>query len=171
MRKIILLGAILLCTLFSYAQDGVRIYANSSKDQAYQGVYLRKADVPDMFPKSYMVWLSEKPNGVESGYYGVQTGNGFLYNGSKDKIKLGKMKDAGNGWYYFDFGKDLYIRRIESLSHLENIRLVPSGTKKPSSSKTSAVTTASTAAVKEESAQKQNYITPSIFCESRFFKL
>ena len=160
MRKIFLLGAILLCTLFSYAQDGVRIYANSSKDQAYHGVYLRKADVPDMFPKSYMVWLSEKPNGVESGYYGVQTGNGFLYNGSKDKIKLNKMEDAGNGWYYFDFGKDLYIRRIEFLSHLENIRLVPSGTKKSNSAKISAAATTSTLAVKEESIPKEVYVTP-----------
>ena len=156
MRKFFLMGVLLLCTLSSYAQGGVRIYVNSSKSQAYQGVYLRKAYVPDIFPKSYMVWLSEEPDGVESGYYGVQTGNGFLYNGSKEKIKLDKMEDAGNGWYYFAFGKDLYIRRVEPESHLDNIRLVPSGTEKPSSSESSAETTASTAAANQE----KNYITP-----------
>ncbi len=129
MKKMIIMGVLLLCTLFAQAQvGGITISNGTSQNQAFRGVFLRKSLLPDVLlaVKEGTVWLSEKPGGEESGYYGVQTNNGIFYNGKKEKVKTNQMTDVGDGWFFYDFGKDLYIFRIGLTCNLENIRLLPS---------------------------------------------
>lgn len=140
MKRLFLLLAVIVADSFCVsAQNGWEdISFQPSKNTAYRKVRLRKAELPDVLAvKDGIVWLSEKPNGEAEGYYGVQTANGFLYNGSKEKVKTSAMKPVGDGWYEFDFGKDLYILDLKQYAHLENVKFLPSGVTSSSSSTTS----------------------------------
>lgn len=137
MRKIVFFMVIatvgVLCTS---AQNGWEsINAHSNQNRPYRKIRLRKAQFPDVLTvKDGMVWLSEKPNGEVEGYYGIQTANGFLYNGSKEKVKTSAMKSLSDGWFEFDFEKDLYILEVKDFAHLENVLFLPSGSVSSSSS-------------------------------------
>ena len=118
-KSLYFLMLFIMCSFMCQAQ-----YSDIDKNTPFQRVQLRKSETPDLFPKSGMIWFSEKPNGEESGYYGVQTANGFVYDGKGNKVRTGSMKSLGNGWYEYDFNKTLYVLRTGDLPHMENVRII-----------------------------------------------
>lgn len=146
-KNLFFLMLFIMCSLMCQAQ-----YSDIDKNTPFQRVQLRKRDTPDMFPKSGMVWFSEKPNGEEAGYYGVQTANGFVYDGKGNKVRTSSMKSLGNGWYEYDFNKTLYLRRIGDLAHMENVRFCVESSPSSQSNQTSSTKgkTRATATVEEK---------------------
>lgn len=118
MRKIILalLGAIAMSS--TYAQNWLPIrYENQNvKGIPFSKVRFKKGETKEtIFGKDMQVTLSEKPDGVESGYYVVHARNGYIAIGDKkNKIEVGsdKLIRTSDGWYEYDFGKTLYVRKI-----------------------------------------------------------
>ena len=114
MRKIILalLGAIAMSS--TYAQNWLPIrYENQNvKGIPFSKVRFKKGETKEtIFGKDMQVTLSEKPDGVESGYYVVHARNGYIAIGDKkNKIEVGSDKqDCPVRFIKFDKGKAQHV--------------------------------------------------------------
>ncbi len=120
MKKLSLLLAMAMATGYAIAQDWLKITYDSKdvKGIPFQKVRIKKSDSPGLtflFAKDHYVYFSEKPDGIDKGYYAAHSVNGFVADGSKkNKIEIGdsRMKRTDGGWYEYDFGKTLYIRKV-----------------------------------------------------------
>ena len=100
--------------------QGLMAITSDSKnvwDIPFQKVRIHPAEIGSfLVPKAFNVTLSEKPNkGAPGNTYNVNSENGFVRNGSKEKIHIDQMTHVGGGWYEYDFGRTLYIQKIGNL--------------------------------------------------------
>ena len=120
MKKILVIAVlVLLCVGNASAQGWMAITSESKNvwDIPFQKVRIRPAEISSfLVPKAFNVTLSEKPNkGAPRNTYNVNSENGFVRNGSKEKIHIDQMTHVGDGWYEYDFGQTLYIQKIGNL--------------------------------------------------------
>lgn len=120
MKKILVIAVlVLLCVGKASAQGWMAITSDSKNvwDIPFQKVRIRPAEISSfLVPKAFLVTLSEKPNkGTPGKTYNVNSENGFVRNGSKEKIHIDQMTHVGDGWYEYDFGQTLYIQKIGNL--------------------------------------------------------
>lgn len=136
MRRIIslLIGMITISPASS--QNWIRVsYENQDvKGIPFSKVRIKKGDTKEaIFSKDMQVSLSEKPDGIESGYYVVHARNGYIADGDKkNKIEIGsdKITRTSDGWYEYDFGKNLYVRKVGlfvGTEHCDPIYILPIG--------------------------------------------
>ena len=120
MKRKLLLAVITVIVASGHVmgQNWMKIDCDSKDVQGipFQKVRIKKGETKELiFTKDYQVTLSEKPDGIESGYYIVHARNGYIADGDKkNKIEIGdeRMTRQDGGWYEYDFGKTLYIRKI-----------------------------------------------------------
>ncbi len=120
MKRKLLLAVITVIVASGHGmgQNWMKIDCDSKDVQGipFQKVRIKKGETKELiFTKDYQVTLSEKPDGIESGYYIVHARNGYIADGDKkNKIEIGdeRMTRQDGGWYEYDFGKTLYIRKI-----------------------------------------------------------
>lgn len=120
MKKLSFLLLLTMAANYAVAQGWMKITCNSTdvKGIPFQKVRIKKSDSPGLtflFAKDHYVYFSEKPDGIEKGYYAAHSVNGFIADGNKkNKIEIGdsRMKRTDGGWYEYDFGKTLYIRKV-----------------------------------------------------------
>lgn len=137
MKKNVLLLIITFCSFMNVVGQGV--WRNINDTQEMKTIPIRKVRVYynqeyDANPLNKLgsltaveeyVWFSDKPGGEKSGYYGIQTIRNFIVNGSKkDKTKYSEMISLGGGWYEYDFGKDLYLRKIGMFSKSDFVQIL-----------------------------------------------
>lgn len=147
MRRIIslLLGMITISSASSQNWISVSYESQDVKGIPISKVRIKKGETKEVvFSKDMQVSLSEKPDGIESGYYVVHARNGFIADGDKkNKIEIGsdKMKRTSDGWYEYDFGKTLYVRKVGlfvGTEHCDPICILPAdGNSASNSSSTS----------------------------------
>lgn len=135
MKKILVIAVlVLLCVGKASAQGWMAITSESKNvwDIPFQKVRIRPAEISSLLvPKAFNVTLSEKPNkAAPSNTYNVNSENGFVRNGSKEKIHIDQMTHVGDGWYEYDFGQTLYIQKIGNLVGYQEhdpILILPTG--------------------------------------------
>jgi len=118
MKTLIVAALALLFAGKASAQEWMVITSDSKNvwDIPFQKVRIRAAETSSIIPKSFNVTLSEKPNrAAPENIYNVNSENGFVRNGSKEKIYNSQMTHVGDGWYEYDFGRTLYIQKIGNL--------------------------------------------------------
>lgn len=120
LKKVVLFAALtLLCPNRLSAQGWMAIAHNSQDvwDIPFQKVRVRPAEVGSfVLPKDFTVTFSEKPNKAKPvGIYNAHCANGYVRNGSKEKIRIEAMTHVGDGWYEYDFGQTLYVQKIGTL--------------------------------------------------------
>ena len=120
MKKILITAVLALLFAGKTSAQGWMAITSESKnvwDIPFQKVRIRPAEISSLLvPKAFNVTLSEKPNkGAPGNTYNVNSENGFVRNGSKEKIHIDQMTHVGDGWYEYDFGQTLYIQKIGNL--------------------------------------------------------
>lgn len=119
MRKLLLLFVFLASAIGSaMGQRPIKVQYKMQDPTGipFRKVRIKKSTINDfLFSKDHQVLFSEKPDGIESGYYVAHSSKGYILDGSKkNKIEIGdeRMTRYEDGWYEYDFGKTLYIRKI-----------------------------------------------------------
>ena len=134
MKRIIslLLGMITISSASSQNWISVSYESQDVKGIPISKVRIKKGETKEVvFSKDMQVSLSERPDGIESGYYVVHARNGFVADGDKkNKIEISsdKMKRTSDGWYEYDFGKTLYVRKVGlfvGTEHCDPIYILP----------------------------------------------
>lgn len=135
MKRLLSFAVLALIAASKLSAQGWMAITSESKnvwDIPFQKVRIRPAEIGSfLVPKAFLVTLSEKPNkGAPGSTYNVNSENGFVRNGSKEKIHIDQMTHVGDGWYEYDFGQTLYIQKIGNLVGYQEhdpILIMPTG--------------------------------------------